>query len=421
MSTSKAAVKTLRMGIIGLGQGAAGIMPTMDALDEIDLVAATVRNPQVRDAFLARHPGARAYPDVEGLCADPNVDAVWIATPNRLHAEHAIQAMRAGKHVAVDKPMAVTMAEADAMLETAEKYGVKLLAGHTDSLTLSVRAMRKIALSGVVGAPRAIFNWSYTDWMLRPRTPAELAPESGFGIVHRQAPHQIDTVRLLGGGLLRSVRGSVGAWMPERPVPGFYTAFFEFENGMPANIIYNGYGYFMTLELYPEAADRHRYTDEDRVAIRRTMQAGTRNDEVDKRDFQVGGRRDPTVKPESADTKPWSPMDLGMVVLSCERGDLRHGQYGVLIYGDDGKREVDLRKLRQGELDLEGGGALQALLELYGAVIEGKPLFHDGAWGRATLEATIAIAESARTGKEVRLQHQVAMPLAYDADLELEL
>src|SRR6185437_16130092 len=181
MSNSKTAVKTLRMGIIGLGQGAAGIMPTMDALDEIELVAATARNPQVRDAFLARHPAARAYADVEGLCADPNVDAVWIATPNRLHAEHSIQAMRAGKHVAVDKPMAVTMAEADEMVKTAQRYRVKLLAGHTDSLTLSVRAMRKIALSGVVGTPRAIFNWSYTDWMLRPRTSAELAPESGFG------------------------------------------------------------------------------------------------------------------------------------------------------------------------------------------------------------------------------------------------
>jgi phthalate 4,5-cis-dihydrodiol dehydrogenase len=414
-------MKPLRMGIIGLGQGAAGIMPTMDALPEIELVAATARNPQVREAFLARHPGARAYDDVESLCKDPGIDAVWIATPNRLHAEHSILAMQHGKHVAVDKPMAVTMADADAMVDVANRTGVKLLAGHTDSLSLSVRAMRKIALSGAVGAPRAIFNWSYTDWMLRPRTAAELAPESGFGIVHRQAPHQIDTLRVLGGGKLRSVRGSVGQWMPERPVPGFYTAFLEFENGMPATIIYNGYGYFVTLELYPEAAARHRYTDDDRVAIRKEMRAGARDDDRDKRDFQIGGRHDPTIAPEQADTKPWSPTDLGMVVLSCERGDLRHSNHGVWIYGDDGKREVDLRNLRRGELDLEGGGALQALIELHGAVTENKPLYHSGEWGRATLEATIAIAESARSGKEILLRQQVAMPAEYDADLDLGL
>ncbi len=412
-------MKPLRMGIIGLGQGAAGIMPTMDALPEIELVAATARNPQVREAFLARHPNARAYADIESLCKDPAVDAVWIATPNRLHADHSIQAMRAGKHVAVDKPMAVTMAEADAMVETAEQFGVKLLAGHTDSLSLPVRAMRKIALSGSVGAPRAIFNWSYTDWMLRPRTAAELAPESGFGIVHRQAPHQIDTMRVLGGGKLRSVRGSVGQWMPERSVPGFYTALLEFENGLPATIIYNGYGYFMTLEMYPEAASRHRYTDADRVAIRKEMRSGERDDETDKREFQIGGRRDPTLAPEQADAKPWSPMDLGMVVLSCERGDLRHSQYGVWVYDDDGKREVDLRGLRRGELDLEGGGALQALIELHGAVTENKPLYHSGEWGRATLEATIAIVESSRSGKEIVLHKQVAMPAGYDAELDL--
>jgi phthalate 4,5-cis-dihydrodiol dehydrogenase len=407
------------MGIIGLGQGAAGIMPTMDALPEIELVAATARNPQVREAFLARHPGARAYADIESLCKDPGVDAVWIATPNRLHAEHSIAAMQHGKHVAVDKPMAVTMEQADAMVDAAVKYDVKLLAGHTDSLSLPVRAMRKIALSGEVGEPRAIFNWSYTDWMLRPRTAAELAPESGFGIVHRQAPHQIDTLRVLGGGQLRSVRGAVGQWMPERSVPGFYTAFFEFANGMPATIIYNGYGYYMTLEMYPEAAGRHRYTDDDRVGIRQQMRSGARDEDGDKREFQIGGRRDPTIAPEMAEDKPWSPMDLGMVVLSCERGDLRHSKYGVWVYGDGGKREVDLRTLRRGELDLEGGGALQALLELHGAVVEGKPLYHSGEWGRATLEATIAIMESARTGKEIMLHAQVAMPADYDADLEL--
>src|SRR5665213_2468480 len=263
--------KTLNMGVIGLGQGAAGVLPTMAALPEISLVAGADINPRMRSGFQERYPGVKAYADVEELCRASNVDAVWVSTPNRYHCEHALTAIRHGKHVIVEKPMAVTLAEADAMVEAAAKAGVHLLAGHTSSYGLPIRAMRHLSLRGELGEPKAILIWSYTDWMLRPRTAEELSPEAGGGIVHRQAPHQIDTVRLLGGGRLRSVRGSVGNWMRGRSAPGFYTAYLEFENGMPATILHNGHGYFMTLELYPEAASRWRYTDDDRVALRREL------------------------------------------------------------------------------------------------------------------------------------------------------
>src|SRR5258707_15225405 len=114
--------------------------------------------------------------------------------------------MRNGKHVAVEKPMAVTREEADRMCAAAEQYGVKLVAGHTSSYGLGIRAMGKLATNGSLGRIQSIFVWSYTDWILRPRTRDELVFEEGGGLVHRQGPHQIDTVRLLGGGKLRSVR-----------------------------------------------------------------------------------------------------------------------------------------------------------------------------------------------------------------------
>ena len=70
----------------------------------------------------------------------------------------------------------------------------------------------------------------------RPRTPDELDVTQGGGIPYRQGPHQIDTVRLLGGGMLRSVRAQTGWWMKERTIPGYYSAFMEFESGLPATI-----------------------------------------------------------------------------------------------------------------------------------------------------------------------------------------
>jgi len=411
--------RPLKMGIVGLGQGAASMLATMGSLSEITLVAAMARNPQAREAFLKRYAGARAYPDIAGLCRDPEVEAVCIATPNQLHADHAIEVMQHGKHVVVEKPMAVTMEQADRMVAAAATYGVKLLAGFTDSLSLPIRAMRKVVQSGELGVAKAIFNWSFTDWMLRPRTEQELSPEAGWGVIHRQAPHQIDALRLLGGGLLRSVRGSVGQWMPERSgVPGYYAAQLEFEDGLPATIVYNGYGYFMTLDVYPGLERFHKYTDTDRVAIRRAMRSGTRDEQGAKDAIKVGGSAEPAVgHGAGAANDPWTPMDLGMFVLSCERGDVQPSPLGITIAGDAGRREIDLHPLARGErLDR---GDHEAFRELHAAVVEGKPLFHTGEWGRATLEATIAIFESARDRREIRLRHQVSMSPDYDRELVL--
>jgi phthalate 4,5-cis-dihydrodiol dehydrogenase len=385
----------------------------MVTLPEIDLVAIATRNPITRQSFLERHPDARAHAGIAALCADPNVEAVWIATPNQYHCEHAIELMRHGKHVAVEKPMAITLEEADRMIDVAKENGVHLLAGHTSSFSLPVRAMRKVVMSGEVGSLKSILIWAYTDWMLRPRTPEELAPEAGGGLVHRQAPHQVDALRLLGGGRLRSVRGSIGEWMPERKAPGFYAAFLEFEDGLSASILHDGYGYFTTLEMFPEAAARWRYDDDDRVAMRRAMRLGVRDEESEKQEFRIGGRRDPSTTAALSDDKAWSSIDdLGMVVLSCERGAVRHGKYGLSVYDDSGRREIDMSTFSQ-------SGAVPALIELHGAVVEGKALYHSGEWGRATLEVTIAIQQSSSEHREIMLERQVAMPDSYDDDLSL--
>jgi phthalate 4,5-cis-dihydrodiol dehydrogenase len=411
-------VKTVKMAMAGLGQGASGTLPSMDAMPEIELVAGADHNPLMRSGFMDRYPGTRTYDSVAALCADPEVEAVWVATPNRFHCEHAIEAMRNGKHVVVEKPMAVSLAEADRMIETAAKYGVTLLAGHTRSLSIWHRAMRKIALSGEIGPVRAIHIWAYTDWMIRPRNADELDPEQGGGIVFRQGPHQIDTVRMLGGGLLRSVRGMTGRWMNERPVPGYYTAYLEFEDGTPATIMHNGYGYFIMADLFPWVEEKRRYTDEDRIALRDALRAGGRDEDREKEEFRVGGKRDPTVAAKTAGgPQAWKPFDLGPVEVACERGVIRNAKHGVTVYGDRGRRDVDLMSLQRPETDISGGLSLAILEELHAAVVYGKPPYHSGEWGRATLEAVLAVIESARDRREIMLHRQVALPADYDADL----
>jgi phthalate 4,5-cis-dihydrodiol dehydrogenase len=413
-------MRPVKMGIVGFGVGASAVLPTMVAVPEIELVAGADRDPALRAAFLERYPGTRVYDDLTAMCKDPEVEAVWIATPNRFHCEHAIEAMRHGKHVAVEKPMAVTLEQADRMVEASERYGVKLMPAHTSSYQLPIRAMRRLAMSGDIGSAQAISITSYTDWMLRPRSAEELSTAAGSGIVHRQAPHQIDTLRLLGGGRLRSVRGTARKWMKERSVPGFFTAYLEFEDGMPATILHNGHGYFMTLELYAWNEGLHYFSDADRVRLRDLMRSGLRDEEAEKQKSRVSGRGHQTGQATSG-PRPWSPIDLGMLILSCDRGDVRHSQYGLTVYGDTGRRDIDLRPFMRPEIDLESGATIPALVEFHAAVVDAQPLYHDGAWGRATLEATIAIVESSQQRREIQLTRQVAMPEAYDADLFGEL
>ena len=86
--------------------------------------------------------------------------------------------------------------------------------------------------------------------MLRPRRPDEYDVTKGGGVAFRQAPHQVDSVRLLAGGKVRNVRGVTGPGWPRDTAPGFYSAILEFENGAFATLVYDAHGYFMASELF---------------------------------------------------------------------------------------------------------------------------------------------------------------------------
>jgi phthalate 4,5-cis-dihydrodiol dehydrogenase len=405
-------MRKLRVGMIGIGVGGAEILPAMDAMESIDLVAGADVVPATLERFKERYPDARTYDSAKALCADDTVEAVWISSPNRFHAEHAILAAEHGKHIVVEKPMATTLDDAERMVEAAERHGVKMLAGHTRAFTTPIRAMRRLIASGRHGELRALNIWSYSDWMLRPRTPDELDVSQGGGVPFRQGPHQIDTVRLLGGGLLRSVRAQTGQWMKERPIPGYYSAFLEFENGVPATIVHNGYGYFAGAELVPWGADKSIYDVERRVAIRKAMRAGTRDEAAEKQAIRIGGAREREYFREVS-AVDWVPEDMGFAIASLDRADVRQSRTGLFIHDDEGKRDVTLA----GGTETAIAQRRAELEELYAAVVEGKPLWHDGRWGMATLEACLAMMTSARERREILLTRQVPVPSGYDAEM----
>src|SRR5262245_33831705 len=129
----RAVAGTMKLGIAGLGVGANTVIQQAGMADFVELTAAADVRPQALKAFADRF-GSATYDSVEGLARDPDVEVVWVSTPNPLHCQHAVALLEAGKHVIVEKPMATKLEDAAKMVETADRVGVKLMCGHTASL-----------------------------------------------------------------------------------------------------------------------------------------------------------------------------------------------------------------------------------------------------------------------------------------------
>ena len=110
-------------------------------------------------------------------------------------------------------------------------------------------ARAQLIAGGAFGAVRMIHALNYTDFIRRPRRPEELDTAQGGGAVFNQAAHQVDIVRLLGGGRVTSVRAATGAWDAARPTEGAYSALLTFEDGAFASLTYGGYGHFDSDEF----------------------------------------------------------------------------------------------------------------------------------------------------------------------------
>jgi predicted dehydrogenase len=295
-----------------------------------------------------------------------------------------IAAAERGKHVIVSKPMAITLDEASAMNAAAERNAVKLLAGHTQSMAPTIRKMADLVHSGDLGKLGMLHTWHFTDWIYRPRLPAELDVSLGGGPVFRQASHQVDIVRYIAGGRVKSVRAQVVQLDLERRAPGAYTALLNFEDGTPATIVYSGYGHFSMGELLsgegPTSQIGVRTPLEEAAAKEAMRYSGSTNSPA------RGGN---------------SLGLFGLTLVTCERGDLRESPTGLFLYRRGEVKEIPVEDELRGAAELE---------ELYQAVRFEKPMVHDGRWGEATLEVCLAIHESARSGAEVMLSRQTALP-----------
>lgn len=387
--------RKLRLGVAGLGRAFTVMLPTLARDPRVRLVAAADPRAEARARFSADF-GGKSYDDVAALCADPNVEVVYVATPHQLHVAHARLAAAHGKHILVEKPVAIVLADAAAMIEAARAAQVHLVVGHSHSFDAPVRRTRELIDSGQFGALRMINAFNYTDFLYRPRRPEELDTAQGGGAVFNQAAHQVDIVRLIGGGRVKSVRALTGAWDPARPTEGAYAALLTFENGAFASLTYEGYGHFDSDEFQGWIGEMGQQKQPFTARPPRDFSDLTQ-EAVFKNARNYGGS---DYQPPLA--QPFQHQHFGPLIVSCEHADLRPLPNGVMIY-QNGAARLDA-------LPPPSVPRAEVIDELYAAVVEGRAPLHDGTWAMASLEVCLAILRSAREGRDVTLHHQVGLP-----------
>jgi phthalate 4,5-cis-dihydrodiol dehydrogenase len=234
---------------------------------------------------------------------------------------------------------------------------------------------------------------NYTDFLYRPRRPEELDTAQGGGAVFNQAAHQVDIMRLLAGGRVKSVRAATGAWDPARPTEGAYVALLTFENGAFASLTYGGYGHFDSDEFSGWIGEMGQRKQPN---ARKPQNFANPAEEVALKDARNYGGADWQEPAAQTLAHP----HFGTVIVSCERADLRPMPDGVMIY-QNGAARLEA-------LPVPGVPRSEVIDELYAAIVQGRVPLHDGAWAMATLEVCLAMLQSAREERDIPLPHQVA-------------
>jgi predicted dehydrogenase len=157
-------------GIAGTGRVAEGFAVGVRAVSGARLVAVASRTRSRADEFAARHGAVRVHPDFAALAADPDVDVVYVATPNDRHADDALTCIAAGKAVLCEKPFTIDATEARRVVDAARARGTFCMEGMWMRFIPAVRRAVELVETGAIGDVRAV----YADFS----HPVEITPQS---------------------------------------------------------------------------------------------------------------------------------------------------------------------------------------------------------------------------------------------------
>ncbi|MEA2513323.1 MAG: myo-inositol 2-dehydrogenase / D-chiro-inositol 1-dehydrogenase [Thermomicrobiales bacterium] len=266
-------MRPLRVGVIGAGTIALSAhLPAIARLKgRVELVAIADVRAEVAERAAARYGAEAAYGDYRQLLDRTDIDLVDICTPEFLHAEQTIAAAAAGKHVLCEKPMAATVAEADAMLDACRRAGVRLMIAHSRRFTPRYQRIRTAIDRGDVGEvrfvrenerrPRAMYEAlaEPTDYWNPRAGEGDARPWislAGYsqGAALTNAVHETDLIRWFVGAEPVAIYAESRITDPQGEVPDFLTCLIRFANGAiggteVVNRLPSGYSVYHQIEV----------------------------------------------------------------------------------------------------------------------------------------------------------------------------
>lgn len=223
----------IRYGVVGLGRAGwsihveglrnrpdAKIVAVVDPVEE--------RRKEAENAF-----GCKSYTKLSGLLKNPDVEVAVIATPSVFHGPDSKKALKAGKHVVVEKPMAMSVSEADTMIKVANETGKKLFVHQNYRFNREFTHLRDIVDSGIIGKLFHVRN--YITHFAR-RNDWQTLVKNGGGVLNNTCPHFIDQIMQLVGAPASLVMGDLQQIASSGDVEDHVKMFLRAENGVTADM-----------------------------------------------------------------------------------------------------------------------------------------------------------------------------------------
>lgn len=233
-------MNTIQWGFIGCGEATEKKSgPAFSQIEGSSVVAVMSRNAEKAKSYAQRHGISQWYTDAQELVDDPRVNAVYIATPPSSHATFAIMAMRAGKPVYIEKPMAANYEDCTRINRISEQTGVPCFVAYYRRYLPYFKKVKELINNGAVGniinvqihfaqPPRNLdYNRQNLPWRVR-------SDISGGGYFYDLAPHQLDLLQDMFGVILEA-QGYTSNRGGLYEVEDTLSACFKFENGLPGS------------------------------------------------------------------------------------------------------------------------------------------------------------------------------------------
>ncbi len=186
----------INVGIIGLGKMGASHAAIVAAHPDVTLVAVCDKTPMVSSAFKRYNPSVTVYDDFKKMLDKEAVDAVFIATPTKLHYMMAKAALEKGIHVFCEKPFSLTIEQGKELVELAEKQGVVNQVGYHNHFIGTFREMKRLLAAGVVGTPFHFTGEAYGPVVVKPKGGSWRAKAAeGGGCLFDYASHVLNLIQ----------------------------------------------------------------------------------------------------------------------------------------------------------------------------------------------------------------------------------